>query len=61
VPPTGPTATTGLAGASGPTGSTAPAAPTLPGPLAEILADGLAAAPADTAPVVRAEIAAGNH
>jgi len=57
---TGATGSTGASGVTGPGGPLGPT-PTVPGWQARILSDGLAAAPLDAPPAVRAIIAAGNQ
>jgi hypothetical protein len=51
----------GATGPSGPTGATGPIGPTTPGPVAKILASGLAQAPAGAPLAVKQAIAAGNQ
>jgi hypothetical protein len=59
--PTGATGATGPTGPTGPTGATGPTGPTTPGPVAKILANGLAEAPAGAPLAVRQAIAAANQ
>ena len=57
----GASAPTGPTGATGPTGPTGATGPTTPGPVAKILANGLAEAPAGAPLAVRQAIAAANQ
>jgi cell wall-associated NlpC family hydrolase len=59
--PGAPTGATGSSGPTGPTGSTGPTGPTTSGPVAKILANGLAEAPAGAPLAVRQAIAAANQ